>query len=225
MVEHLTCNQTVVGSIPTTSSIFYGKFAERPNATDCKSVDFVFGGSNPPLPTKKRTNNKFVLFFTSSLFTNHSSLKYIRERMMKVVTIRTHRTVVRAVAPGQTCEASFPGFGWKVLSTLFLTRRPTIPTKKRTNNKFVLFFTSSLFTNHSSLKYIRERMMKVVTIRTHRTVVRAVAPGQTCEASFPGFGWKVLSTLFLTRRPTIPTKKVLTSVRTFFTSSLFTNHY
>lgn len=53
MVEHLTCNQTVVGSIPTTSSIFYGKFAERPNATDCKSVDFVFGGSNPPLPTKK----------------------------------------------------------------------------------------------------------------------------------------------------------------------------
>ena len=51
MVEHLTCNQTVVGSIPTTSS--NGKIAERPNATDCKSVDFVFDGSNPSLPTKK----------------------------------------------------------------------------------------------------------------------------------------------------------------------------
>ena len=72
MVEHLTCNQTVVGSIPTTSSIFYGKFAERPNATDCKSVDFVFGGSNPPLPTKKRVLT-FVrtLFFTSSIIIIH----------------------------------------------------------------------------------------------------------------------------------------------------------
>ena len=30
-----------------------GQVAERPNATDCKSVDYVFDGSNPSLPTKK----------------------------------------------------------------------------------------------------------------------------------------------------------------------------
>ena len=36
MVEQLTCNQQVEGSIPFTSS--NGKVAERPNATDCKSV-------------------------------------------------------------------------------------------------------------------------------------------------------------------------------------------
>ena len=90
MVEHLTCNQTVVGSIPTTGSknfieieqsvkfqiqllFFYinGKFAERPNATDCKSVDYVFGGSNPPLPTKQQAHpNGWAFCFSGVVCSN-----------------------------------------------------------------------------------------------------------------------------------------------------------
>ena len=65
MVEHLICKQTVVGSIPTTSSIFYGRVPERPNGTDCKSVDYVFDGSNPSSPTNKPVKHLltgFVLF-------------------------------------------------------------------------------------------------------------------------------------------------------------------
>ena len=36
----------------------HGKVAERPNATDCKSVDYVFDGSNPSLPTIAQANDK-----------------------------------------------------------------------------------------------------------------------------------------------------------------------
>ena len=36
-------------------SISYGQIPERPNGSDCKSDVFDFGGSNPPLPTTKRT--------------------------------------------------------------------------------------------------------------------------------------------------------------------------
>ena len=52
--------------------IKYGKFAERPNATDCKSVDYVFGGSNPPLPTIK-IFYKLVckIFYGRKLYENH----------------------------------------------------------------------------------------------------------------------------------------------------------
>ena len=50
MVEQLTCNQQVVGSIPITSSK-YGGFPERPKGADCKSVVTDFGGSNPPSST------------------------------------------------------------------------------------------------------------------------------------------------------------------------------
>ena len=51
LVEHLTCNEMVAGSIPAGGS-FYGKVPEWPKGTDCKSVGSAFGGSNPPLPTK-----------------------------------------------------------------------------------------------------------------------------------------------------------------------------
>ena len=55
-VEQLICNQPVGGSSPSIGSFFqnnkYGEIPERPNGADCNSVDFVFGGSNPPLPTR-----------------------------------------------------------------------------------------------------------------------------------------------------------------------------
>ena len=53
MAEQLICNQQVVGSTPTTSSK-RGKIPEWPKGADCKSVGTAFGGSNPPLPTKKK---------------------------------------------------------------------------------------------------------------------------------------------------------------------------
>ena len=40
--------------------IQFGQVAERPNATDCKSVDYVFDGSNPSLPTKTFKCSIFV---------------------------------------------------------------------------------------------------------------------------------------------------------------------
>ena len=98
MVEHLTCNQTVVGSIPTTSSIFYGKFAERPNATDCKSVDFVFGGSNPPLPTKKiidQTDVWSIFFDAKGMASNHQSVSSgCRPRPQQVAPKRNAKSVI-----------------------------------------------------------------------------------------------------------------------------------
>ena len=62
LVEQLICNQQVGGSSPSTSSTLksflwkdflneYGRFPEWPKGTDCKSVVFDFGGSNPPPPT------------------------------------------------------------------------------------------------------------------------------------------------------------------------------
>ena len=38
LVEQLTCNQQVTGSIPVFGTIFYGEIAKRSNAADCKSV-------------------------------------------------------------------------------------------------------------------------------------------------------------------------------------------
>ena len=63
MAEQLICNQQVVGSTPTTSSK-RGKIPEWPKGADCKSVGTAFGGSNPPLPTKKKQyRNRDTAFF------------------------------------------------------------------------------------------------------------------------------------------------------------------
>ena len=62
MAEQLICNQQVVGSTPTTSSK-RGKIPEWPKGADCKSVGTAFGGSNPPLPTKKKTSQCGVFFY------------------------------------------------------------------------------------------------------------------------------------------------------------------
>ena len=60
LVEQLICNQQVAGSSPITSSIIYqcltsinehGEILKWPTRADCKSADYVFGGSNPPLTT------------------------------------------------------------------------------------------------------------------------------------------------------------------------------
>ena len=67
LAEQLICNQQVVGSSPITGStthhtISYGQIPERPNGSDCKSDVFDFGGSNPPLPTTKRTYQSGMSF-------------------------------------------------------------------------------------------------------------------------------------------------------------------
>ncbi len=65
MAEQLICNQQVVGSTPTTSSK-RGKIPEWPKGADCKSVGTAFGGSNPPLPTKKKTSQCGVFFYAGN---------------------------------------------------------------------------------------------------------------------------------------------------------------
>ena len=73
LVEHLTCNEGVAGSIPAGGSwkkskskrqtargsfcclhfaFSYGEVPERPNGADCKSAGSAFGGSNPSLSTR-----------------------------------------------------------------------------------------------------------------------------------------------------------------------------
>ena len=51
LAEQLICNQQVIGSSPIVGLHFfcaaYGWIPERPKGADCKSVDFVFEGSNP----------------------------------------------------------------------------------------------------------------------------------------------------------------------------------
>ena len=63
MVEQLTCNQWVGGSIPFAGSIVSelilgylalrgcGEVPEWSKGADCKSAGSAFGGSNPPLST------------------------------------------------------------------------------------------------------------------------------------------------------------------------------
>ncbi len=43
--------------------ISYGRFPEWPKGTDCKSVVYDFGGSNPPPPTKRKTIHRMVFLF------------------------------------------------------------------------------------------------------------------------------------------------------------------
>ena len=78
MAEQLICNQQVVGSTPTTSSK-RGKIPEWPKGADCKSVGTAFGGSNPPLPTKKKTSQCGVFFMPgivdSARFTPRGALR------------------------------------------------------------------------------------------------------------------------------------------------------
>ena len=69
LVEQLICNQQVGGSSPSTSStpfgkgtILYGRFPEWPKGTDCKSVVYDFGGSNPPPPTSCEKHSKRSAF-------------------------------------------------------------------------------------------------------------------------------------------------------------------
>ena len=75
LVEQLICNQQVGGSSPSTSSnlpqrqiipyweTFWrdqsGSVPEWPKGADCKSVVDDFGGSNPPAPTKNRSELVF----------------------------------------------------------------------------------------------------------------------------------------------------------------------
>ena len=71
------CNQQVGGSSPSTSSNFpaaqqteYGGIPEWPKGADCKSVVSDFGGSNPPSPTKIRTEKCGFLLYPNFLKKN-----------------------------------------------------------------------------------------------------------------------------------------------------------
>ena len=82
-VEQLICNQQVGGSNPSTSSIHggqnaweYGSVPEWPKGADCKSVDYVYGGSNPPAPTRNPNAKAFgFLLFTYYLLPIHYYLE------------------------------------------------------------------------------------------------------------------------------------------------------
>ena len=71
------CNQQVGGSSPSTSSNLsaaqqteYGGIPEWPKGADCKSVVSDFGGSNPPSPTKIRTEKCGFLLYPNFLKNN-----------------------------------------------------------------------------------------------------------------------------------------------------------
>ena len=62
LAEQLICNQQVIGSSPIISSK-YGGVPEWPKGTDCKSVVYDFGGSNPPPSTKTEGHSKRNVLF------------------------------------------------------------------------------------------------------------------------------------------------------------------
>ena len=81
-VQTHLCNQQVGGSSPSTGSTTYGKqsseyggIPEWPKGADCKSVVSDFGGSNPPSPTKIRTEKCGFLFFLNFLAKVQGSLR------------------------------------------------------------------------------------------------------------------------------------------------------
>ena len=45
------------------TTIIYGRFPEWPKGTDCKSVVYDFGGSNPPPSTKAKRHSERNVFF------------------------------------------------------------------------------------------------------------------------------------------------------------------
>ena len=76
-VQTHLCNQQVGGSSPSTSSNLsaaqqseYGGIPEWPKGADCKSVVSDFGGSNPPSPTKIRTEKCGFLLYPNFLKKN-----------------------------------------------------------------------------------------------------------------------------------------------------------
>ena len=61
LAEQLICNQRVGGSIPfggSRSTTRRGEVPEWPKGADCKSAGVAFGGSNPPLSTKRILKSK-----------------------------------------------------------------------------------------------------------------------------------------------------------------------
>ena len=48
-----------------TSTTEYGRLLEWLKRADCKSVDYVYGGSNPPSPTKNKSRNWGLVFCVS----------------------------------------------------------------------------------------------------------------------------------------------------------------
>ena len=89
MAEQLICNQQVVGSTPTTSSK-RGKIPEWPKGADCKSVGTAFGGSNPPLPTRKTVRKRavFLLYFGGFGVVKTQRTREIPARTTVVLTLR-----------------------------------------------------------------------------------------------------------------------------------------
>ena len=58
------------------TTIIYGRFPEWPKGTDCKSVVYDFGGSNPPPSTKSKNVPKMVRSFVLSVNIGANSSGY-----------------------------------------------------------------------------------------------------------------------------------------------------
>ena len=55
-----------------------GSVPEWPKGADCKSVDNVYGGSNPPAPTKKSTGSSGAFLFLNALEDGSWHITYLR---------------------------------------------------------------------------------------------------------------------------------------------------
>ena len=133
LVEQLICNQQVGGSSPSTSStpfeqrtILYGRFPEWPKGTDCKSVVYDFGGSNPPPPTSCEKHSEWSAFlllccnivWESPCFDLWGSIRSgikTAAAMDKTVAAaavfwfrRAGQIPVRADRPSRRCNATIP---------------------------------------------------------------------------------------------------------------------
>jgi hypothetical protein len=80
MVEQLTCNQWVGGSIPFAGSSWgeIGEVPERSKGADCKSAGAAFGGSNPPLSTRGTAQRRLDKGFNRGAINSFSFQKAVR---------------------------------------------------------------------------------------------------------------------------------------------------
>ena len=89
LAEQLTCNQQVIGSSPIvglwTFIKPYGWIPEWPKGTDCKSAANCFGGSNPPLPIRRKPRQRNNSESTKLNNAGWSSLEARRAHNPKVI--------------------------------------------------------------------------------------------------------------------------------------------
>jgi hypothetical protein len=112
MVEQLTCNQWVGGSIPFAGSSWgeTGEVPERSKGADCKSAGEAFGGSNPPLSTRgtsqERLNKGFSVGVWHILFLSRRLLGACRSDLNAGIAQLARASAFQA--EGRGFESRFP---------------------------------------------------------------------------------------------------------------------